>query len=186
MKTIVSKMPIGEGFLFGKDSTKIGYPWLTYGAVIALERLVNKDMKVLEFGSGGSTIFWSKHCKSVISFETDPVWYKKVKKLTKDSNVDLILGDQEQILESVAKLPDNSFDMVLVDSAPSKNRRWLFANAAAKKLKMGGYLIADNYGRFSMNGFDYSKWDVYTFDELNGKFAYQGRGTKICRKIQEI
>lgn len=60
MKTIVGKITSRRTFIKGEDTLKIGYPWLTYGAIIALEAIVNKRMRVLEFGSGGSTIFWAK------------------------------------------------------------------------------------------------------------------------------
>jgi predicted O-methyltransferase YrrM len=181
MKTIVSKIPSRDSLLLGEGALEIGYPWLTYGAIIALEHIVNKDMKVLEFGSGGSTIFWARNCKSVKSFDTDPEWVTKVKKtaeIQKLKNVEVILATQEETITAVNKEPDNYYDLVLVDSTHRHNRRLLFANASIPKLKQGGWLVADNYWRFSMNDFDYSKWRVYTFDELN----YQGKGTRLCQK----
>jgi hypothetical protein len=182
MKTIITKIPSRQSYILGKGTVDIGYPWVTLGAIMALEYIVNKSMKVLEFGSGGSTIFWSKNCKSVKSYETNPYWFKKLATKTEGTNVEMVLGDQEKILEDTAKEPDNYYDLVLIDADPHRNRRLLFANASIPKLKLGGWLVIDNYWRYSMNDFDYSKWEVYTFDE----FDYQGKGTRICKKVHNI
>lgn len=179
MKTIVAKIPSHRAFIKGQDSLKIGYPWLTYGAIIALESIVNKEIRVLEFGSGGSTIFWAKNCKSVKSYETDPQWYKNVKQKTKNlKNVEIILCERHLGLELKSE-PNDYYDIVLIDSDPKYARRLGLANNASSKLKTGGWLIIDNYQKFGMSDFDYSKWQVYTFDESH----YTGLGTKLCRKI---
>ena len=65
MKSIITKIPSREAFLKGEDTLKIGYPWLTYGAVIALEEVIKPDFKILEFGSGGSTFFFANNAESV-------------------------------------------------------------------------------------------------------------------------
>lgn len=180
MKTIVTKIPSRRVFLAGQDTLKIGYPWLTYGAIIAVENIVNKEMKVLEFGSGGSTIFWAKKCKSVKSYETNPQWYKKVKQKTKNlNNVEILLCDRHRMSVGLRSEPDDYYDTVLIDSDPKRSRRLDLANMAVSKVKPRGWLIIDNYLRFGMNGFDYSKWQVLTFDE----FHYTGLGTRLCRKI---
>ena len=71
MKTIVTKIPSREAFLKGEDTLKFGYPWLTYSAIIALEEVIKPDFKILEFGSGGSTVFFADNAKSVFSFESN-------------------------------------------------------------------------------------------------------------------
>jgi predicted O-methyltransferase YrrM len=178
MKTIVTKIPTRKAFLKGEKSLEIGYPWLSFGAIIALEAIVNKNIKVLEFGSGGSTIFWATSCSSVRSFETNPEWLKKVKKrVSKFDNVEIILADEKQTLEAISNEPDSYYDLVLVDSYPGDIRRILVANAVLPKIKKGSYLVIDNYLKFGMENFKYPKGEIYTFDQLH----YSGRGTRICK-----
>ena len=178
MKTIVSKIPSYEAFLKGQKTLEIGYPWLSFGAIIALEQIVNKNFKVLEFGSGGSTIFWAKNCQCVKSFESNQNWFNNVKEKTKGfNNVEIILVNEDQMLKAILKEPNNHYDLVLIDSDPHNTRRILLANAVLTKIKKGGFLIVDNYLKFGMENFKYPKCEIYTFDDLH----YSGSGTKICK-----
>lgn len=178
MKTIVSKIPSRRAFLKGQETLEIGYPWLSFGAIIALEAIVNQNQRVLEFGSGGSTLFWARNCQSVKAFETNPEWHQKVlKRLKKYQNAQVILADETAILEAITKEPDQHYDLVLVDSYPKEAKRILLANAVIPKIKPKGWLIIDNYQKFGMEDFVFPKGEIYTFDE----WRYSGRGTKICQ-----
>jgi predicted O-methyltransferase YrrM len=178
MKTIIADIPSREAFLKGKGALEIGYPWLAYGAIIALEGVVNKRFRVLEFGCGGSTVFWAENCKNVKSFETNPEWFKNVNERVKEfKNVEIKLGRQEQILNMLEREPDKHFDIVLIDSHPQDAERIVFANTSLRKVKPGGFLIIDNYSKFGMQHFNYPQGEIYTFDELR----YSGKGTRICK-----
>lgn len=182
MKSIITKIPSREAFLKGEDTLKIGYPWLTYGAVIALEEVIKPDFKILEFGSGGSTIFFANNAESVFSFESNENWYNMVKKslsTKKIKNVEIIYADRKTTSSTVKTFQDNYFDIILVDSDPQRSRRLQVANMAIPKLKIGGFLILDNYNKFGLNDFDYKNFEVYTFDE----FKYTGNGTRLCKKL---
>ena len=56
-----------------------------------------RNLKILEIGSGYSTIYFSKNAKKVISFECDPKWLKKnnnkIKKLNLEKKVILKFVD---------------------------------------------------------------------------------------------
>jgi SAM-dependent methyltransferase len=58
------------------DILKFRTPWLVFGAIDFLERYLTKDMLVFEYGSGGSTIFFSDRAGQVVSVEHNPEWYK--------------------------------------------------------------------------------------------------------------
>lgn len=184
MKTIVEKMPERADFQKGKYTVERGFPWLTYGAVIALETILKPDFKILEFGCGGSTIFWSSRCKEVKSIETDRVWADKVQRaLPNPSNVKLLCGTPEENLILAKNEPDNYYDLILVDSGKWNGEnpdRKALAEAVSPKVKKGGYLVIDNYGRYRMQRFNYRGWDVYTFDHIG---HYAGKGTRICIKL---
>jgi predicted O-methyltransferase YrrM len=53
-------------------------PWMTFGAIRFLERSLNKQMRVYEYGVGGSTIFFAKRAGETVSVEHDPEWSRLV------------------------------------------------------------------------------------------------------------
>lgn len=54
-------------------------PWITYGAMGWLEKYLNNQMCVFEFGSGGSTLYFASKVKHVVSIEHNEAWYHSVK-----------------------------------------------------------------------------------------------------------
>jgi hypothetical protein len=185
-------MPGKEDLCRGRGTLDGGYPWLPYGAVIELENILKPEFNVLEFGSGGSTIFLANRCARVTSLETDPVWAETMKDFI-PSNVGIMTGSPDWLITVAQVFSDELFDLVLIDSGSYKwidpmgvrqkqnpNRR-LQAYVVTPKIKKGGYLVINNYTRFGMKDYDYSCFDVYTFDFI-GK-VWMGRGTKICIKL---
>src|SRR5690348_9638086 len=68
--------------LLGKPVNKKGepIPWYTYAAI---DFLMDKDFgakRILEWGSGHSTLWWAKRAEHVLSFESDQAWLEYVKK----------------------------------------------------------------------------------------------------------
>ena len=51
-------------------------PWWTYGCIDFLAERIRPDFRVLEFGCGYSTLWFSSRVKEVVSFETDAKWAK--------------------------------------------------------------------------------------------------------------
>jgi hypothetical protein len=183
MRTIIRELPSRSSFLKGRFTVEIGYPWLTYGAIMAIERLLSPEHNVLESGSGGSTIFFSRRCKSVKTYETNPEWGEKVRStLPNPSNVILVCGEPKELISMVKEEPNEFYDWVIVDSADLGDC-YLFRGAMMDefipKLKKGGFMVVDNYWRGKLKTFDYSGWNVYTFDD----FDWNGMGTRVCVKL---
>lgn len=183
MKTVVTNITSYAAFLRGSETLEKEYPWLTFGSIMMIEDLLHhkrKKWRVLEMGSGGSTLFFSKRVKEVVSVDTDPKWNKVVKeKLPKDSNVTLVCGAEAELKDYIEKLPDESFDMMLADSGTSYKTRYVLMMASLSKLKKGGWLIIDNYDNGWLRKFDYTGWEYYTFDMGH----YSGKGTRVCKKL---
>ena len=53
-------------------------PWVTYEAIDWLSRYLTKDMIIFEWGSGGSTAFFSTRVSQVITIEHDAAWFQEV------------------------------------------------------------------------------------------------------------
>ncbi|MBW4487538.1 MAG: hypothetical protein KME12_07090 [Trichocoleus desertorum ATA4-8-CV12] len=81
-------------------------PWITFPAINFLEKILMKHMSVFEYGSGGSTVFFSKRAEEVVSVEHDKSWYLKVSnylKVKDYTNCQLHLIEPESNLASTIK-----------------------------------------------------------------------------------
>ena len=60
-------------------------PWLTEEAIIFLEEFIeeNPSAKILEFGSGASTIWFAKKNVELFSVEHNPDWYNLISNILK-------------------------------------------------------------------------------------------------------
>ena len=48
-------------------------PCIPYGARKALNSIINADMRLVEFGSGQSTLWYAKRCREIVSLETTDI-----------------------------------------------------------------------------------------------------------------
>ena len=79
-----------------KEETKLnkyGNPIFTYPDMREsnykfIEKYLSKDKNLLEFGSGGSTVYFSKKVKKIISIEHDPYWVQQVSINLKKEGID--------------------------------------------------------------------------------------------------
>ena len=73
-------------------------PWLTFDAIQFLIPRLWKGMRVFEFGSGGSTLFWLLHGAHCVSVEHDPDWYALVReRLGPEASIDYRLVPPELV-----------------------------------------------------------------------------------------
>ena len=56
-------------------------PCIPYEARKALNSIINANMRLVEFGSGQSTLWYAIRCKEIISHEATDIWFQKVKKI---------------------------------------------------------------------------------------------------------
>lgn len=83
------------------------------GAVERLEVLLNSNTRLLELGSGASTVWYGRRAGHVTSLESSPVWADRTRAATASlGNVDLVFG---ALSESAPARLAGSFDVVIVD-----------------------------------------------------------------------
>lgn len=117
-------------------------PMISYRAGRVIAGLLSPSARVLEFGSGYSTLWFARRCGEVLSIEDDPHWYATVQALLKREGAghvrhELRSGDGYSRLDDV---PDSYFDFVLVDGT---DRAGCVATAL-RKVKPGGWIYLDN------------------------------------------
>ena len=102
------KMPV--------DNKNKPLPWVTYPFIDFIEDRLDTTMKVFEYGSGNSTLWYADRVAVVIAVEHDKFWYDKVLNTMPD-NVTLNYQeiDKSGIYAEFAKNLNISFDIVIVD-----------------------------------------------------------------------
>lgn len=161
-------------------------PWLTTGSIKHIENFLSSkvDLKILEFGCGSSTVWFSKKndCK-LFSIEHDKKWYSKIsQEIKENNNTTLILKDRPYYTICDDFL-DNFFDLILIDG---RDRVECF-KACEPKLKHGGLMILDNSEReeysFIINSYKNKKTFIYDQKECDEfGFTYPRWTTQIWIK----
>lgn len=160
---------IPDRYWTGKPLLKARLPWLTPGAIQALETIVQPHFDVLELGAGGSTLFFSDRCRSVYSWEPDPNWSAAIRTRLHRKNV--VFFDQlKSLVEHKPK-----FDLVLVDNNDQYGNRRTIVLMVLNVVCPGGWLVLDNYGRYrlTLNG----HWTCAFYNDTH----WSGRGTLLAK-----
>lgn len=169
----------------GNNAFKYELPWIVPEAISFLDEILTKDMKVLEFGSGGSTLFFSKRVKWVLSYENNLEWFNVVSEAVERKeffNVDL------QFFADCGKdfpLPSGNFNCVLLDpgTCSSEDARVGLLEKSLPLLIYPKILILDNYDEYSWNALDKDLFATqYGGDYVEYSFNHSlwgGKGTKI-------
>lgn len=114
-------------------------PWISYDAQARLARHLTPSSRVLEFGSGMSTLWFAGRAGAIVSVEHHPEWYAKVKgMLPQGPAIDYRLASDPATYCDVAD--EAGFDLVLVDG----RFRDQCVAAGLKVLRPGGILYLDN------------------------------------------
>ncbi len=136
-------------------------PWLPPAAIGFLNEHVEATHRVLDIGSGGSTLFFARRAQHVLALESGGYshrkdklprslrWFQRVSQALKKkeiSNVDLYLlqgypNSENAYRNVISVLADNSLHWVLVDGA---NRRACI-DLCRDKVVPGYYMVIDNY-----------------------------------------
>ena len=91
-------------------------PWVTYPFIDFLEGRFNKNINLLEFGSGYSTLYFSEMVSKVTAVEHNLEWYKKLIDLVPE-NVILINTNPDSVktyFDCMKNLKE-TFDFILID-----------------------------------------------------------------------
>ena len=122
-------------------------PWMCDPAVEQLEKLVRPGARILEWGSGGSSIFFAEQGADVICIEHDRSWARLVRSeldrrgLSEPVTVNHI--DLTANYVAVVDRLDGRFDLVVVDG----RRRVECVDRARNRVAAGGWLVLDDSDR---------------------------------------
>jgi hypothetical protein len=79
-------------------------PWMTFPAINFLKDIISSDMKVFEYGSGYSTIFFNAHAGETVTVEHDIQWVERVKQFVPTATI--------HVIDQNAKVHDDAVPLV--------------------------------------------------------------------------
>lgn len=188
-----------------KTSLQDNIPWLPYDAIRYLDFLLTKDMRVFEYGSGGSTVWISQRVNILHSVEHDITWHNSVyealrnqginnctltlippERHTHDDPSDLPYysarceGNFKKYVQSITAFPDESFDVVIIDG----RCRPACLTHAIPKVRPGGYLILDdsNRERYQIAVRRLDSWFRKDFWGIRPHYFFANASTTFWRK----
>lgn len=131
------------------DNESKPIPWYTYPAIEFIEDKIKEDFIVFEYGSGQSTLWWSKQVESLTAIESNKQWFDYLQEnIIIDPNISLTLIEEpDKYIKAISHFPDQSFDVIVVDG----DDRSECAKEAFSKLKSTGFMILDDTDRESYN-----------------------------------
>jgi hypothetical protein len=126
------------------DHTGRPVPWYTYPAIEYLKQFDFAETSVFEYGSGNSTLFWAERARHVTSVEDDERWYAKLRPTVPSNCTLLYEPDLYRYPDSIARNPDERFDIIVVDGPARASTRLRCVARAMERLRPGGLIILDN------------------------------------------
>lgn len=155
---IVRRVPLLWGIILARSSlTDIGWyrsareemavdregnpvPWITYPTIHLLDDRAPVGVRVFEFGTGNSTLWWAKRASVVIACEHDPQWAARAQALA-PGNVTVVQPETDSYAETAAK--HGLFHVIVIDGI----QRVECAKVARHALTESGVIVWDNSDR---------------------------------------
>lgn len=130
-RTIQSKRPEGA------DGSPI--PWYTYPAIEYFNQLDAKGLRIFEYGSGNSSLYWAHKGADVWSVEHDHEWYQTMASKAAQLK-DLVFCESVDDYAAAIGSVSGMFDIIIIDGAWRNE----CASTCINRLSEGGVIILDN------------------------------------------
>lgn len=189
---------IPPNYWTGNHTVKCRLPYLTPQSIHRLDEILRPSFTVMEFGAGGSTLFFAERCKRVISVEPYQHWINILSEEAKQMGLQNITfynyTNRKDLIEFLKTIEDGSLDVLLVDSddywfgdldydlpngQPASRSRTILTEMAMPKLKRDGFYVLDNYSRpWYKVVLDPSEWSVEKYNDSH----WDGAGTLIAQR----
>lgn len=174
----MSNLLIPVDYWLGNRTIELEIPWLTPESIHMLELFCKPQHNVLEFGSGGSTLFFARRANLVTSIEPDLDWNRRV---TMElvargiKNVDMCHLPDVESCRKVLTSREAKYDIILVDC--DGINRWGAAKLALDFVNKSGVIVVDNYDAVYCRNLDvlFSGKLQTAYDDPH----WVGRGTKV-------
>ncbi|MFD2112988.1 hypothetical protein [Thiorhodococcus fuscus] len=159
-------------------------PWFTYPAIDFLDDMTHSSMRVFEWGSGTSTIWWSRRIQSIFSVEDHAEWYRSMKPVL-PSNATIIFAEEGRYVHAIEAV-GGDFDIIVIDGS----YRDSCFEKAKDFVKADGLIIFDNSDRGEHNDLfvraKASGWNRLDFWGLTPSYHYKNCTSVLFRDVSAI
>jgi 16S rRNA G966 N2-methylase RsmD len=131
-------------------------PWFTYPSIQYLDQLDLSEKTIFEWGSGNSSLYFSRLCKNIISVENNFEWFNHVNNNKKNNQEVFYTKNKDEYISHIHKF--QKFDIIVIDG----DYRHDCSLESIKCLKDNGLIIFDN-----------SNWYVESCDFLRNNNLIQ-------------
>lgn len=150
---------LAYGPLCEKTPLELGMPWWSFGAVREVGRIIKKEMRVFEFGSGGSSIFLAERAGIVTSVEDEESWAQAVRQEAQKRGVqnlqilhipfDFFACRNFETSAYLNSLKGEPYDLIVVDGKEEETQvRDQCFWRAEKIIRKGGVIVVDDSYRY--------------------------------------
>jgi predicted O-methyltransferase YrrM len=152
---------VTHNLINGRTPLDLEMPWFSYAAIDFLDNYSRPSMRVCEYGTGGSTLFFAQRTRSVFSIENDPKWYEHVSARLVERRIhnvtmqlhsfDFKRPDGFEDSTYLNAIPDERFDIIVVDGSEEwKKIRPICFEKAEARIKPGGIIVVDDSWRYPL------------------------------------
>jgi hypothetical protein len=141
-----------KNYFFEKKNNHL--PWINKNAIKVFKNLLQKTDKGVEFGSGRSTVWFSRQVGYLTSIEDNQKWFDKVKIDLHQKSINNVAylfkksNDESpadcDYCKVINSFDNDSLDFVIIDG----KYRGIFALNSINKLKKGGFIYLDDAHRY--------------------------------------
>lgn len=167
-------------------------PWFTKPFLNVLKTWDMKEWNVFEWGTGYSTIWFARHCKTVVTVDHNLRWSSGVQSLARKLSLDNVtfkvrspgeIIDTDDKTDHLSQLAmainenDRLYDLIIIDCITTQ--RNACAKFALAHIKPGGILIVDNVdqrssgvGNVTDRSIGYNSWRLLDFYKKYEHFSF--------------
>jgi len=160
--------------MLATETIHAGSPWVTFSAIRFMDRVVSRCSSVFEYGCGGSTLFFSRRVRELVTVEHDRewldrtssaiqpggdfVWHSHFEPPTSLGRSSLPSRDPDSYGSSASEFAGMSFEAYArsIDRYPDDHFDLVLIDGRARpacykhavsKVKQGGHIVLDNAER---------------------------------------
>jgi len=168
----------GEIFFYDEEGNV--NPWLGRTVIDLIKKNLTPGLRVFEWGSGNSTLFWSRYVEKVVSVEYNREWFERISEIVPQNAMVKYypLEYNGEYCRAILE-EEGQFDIILIDGRD----RVRCAQNAVERLQQNGIILWDNTEReYYRKGYDFLKEKGFKRLELSG-ILYGNTGTACFTSI---
>lgn len=166
----LSYMEDTHDFVHGARCYELELPWMDADAIHWLNTHLQSTYTCLEFGSGGSTLFFNKLVDVIDTYEADMKWYELLSSKHCNDKINYhYTASQDDLVSKISNLPKAYYDVCIVDigtSLAGRNREELFLKSVPNMKRTTIYVLDNGFSQHHY--FNIYKWTLADFKKVLG------------------